>query len=212
MLESSGIGSKKHPRPSHVLVVDDEDDMCWALRHIIETHGHRCSVAKTAHEAIEALGQKQFDLAFVDVRLPDMDGFELVRRIRSETDHLPCVLVSGFLYEDDDLVRDGLASHLIAGFIGKPFLLSQIHQTLESVVAQSPTDREDATLSNPGAIGEGGNTAVSGKRIPSDGIAIPPQPSSAASCMDAANETKTHKPKASQDLGTVADNLVKRLA
>ncbi len=104
------------------------------------------------HEAIEALGQKQFDLAFVNVRLPDMDGFELVRRIRSETDHLPCVLVSGFLYEDDDLVRDGLASHLIAGFIGKPFaLLSQIHQTLESVVAQSPTDREDATLSNPGA-------------------------------------------------------------
>lgn len=212
MPEISGIDSKRHSRPSHVLVVDDEDDMCWALRRIIETHGHRCSVAKTAHEALAALGQKQFDLAFVDVRLPDMDGFELVRRIRSKADRLPCVLVSGFLYEDDDLVREGLASHLIVGFIGKPFLLSQIHQTLESVAVRSAMDREDATVPNLGAVGENGNTAVGGKRIPSDGIAIPPQHSPAASCMDVSGETKIHKPKAPRDLGPVAENLLKKLA
>ena len=128
----------------NVLVVDDEDDMCWTLRLIIEGQGHRCVVARTAREALQVVGREALHLAFVDVKLPDMldkDGFDLVREIRGLVPELPCVLVSGFLYSDDDLVQDSLASGLIAGFIGKPFLLSQIQQVLAAV----------ATLSDAGA-------------------------------------------------------------
>ncbi|MCY2992314.1 MAG: response regulator [Planctomycetota bacterium] len=120
----------------NVLVVDDEDDMCWTLRLIIEGAGHRCVVAKTAREALQVVGRESLHVAFVDVKLPDMldrDGFDLVREIRSLVPELPCVLVSGFLYGDDDLVQDSLASGLIVGFIGKPFLLSQIQQVLDAV-------------------------------------------------------------------------------
>ena len=120
----------------NVLVVDDEDDMCWTLRLIIEGQGHRCVVARTAREALQVVGRESLHLAFVDVKLPDMldkDGFDLVREIRGLVPELPCVLVSGFLYSDDDLVQDSLASGLIAGFIGKPFLLSQIQQVLNEV-------------------------------------------------------------------------------
>ncbi len=120
----------------NVLVVDDEDDMCWTLRLVIEGYGHRCVVAKSAREALQAVGRESLHVAFVDVKLPDMldrDGFDLVREIRGLVPDLPCVLVSGFLYNDDDLVQDSLASGLIAGFIGKPFLLSQIQQVLDAV-------------------------------------------------------------------------------
>lgn len=120
----------------NVLVVDDEEDMCWTLRLIIEGQGHRCVVAMSAREALQIVGRETLHLAFVDIKLPDMldrDGFDLVREIRGLVPELPCVLVSGFLDSDDDLVQDSLASGLIAGFIGKPFLLSKIQQVLDAV-------------------------------------------------------------------------------
>jgi DNA-binding NtrC family response regulator len=145
----------------HVLAVDDEDDMCWALRQIVEGEGHRCVLAKTAREALQVVGRESLHLAFVDVKLPDMDGFDLVRELRAVAPQLPCILVSGFLYSDDDLVQDGLASGLIAGFIGKPFLLSQIQEALEAV----------ARVSGPAAGSTDGGT--SGPSIPPSGIPSP---------------------------------------
>jgi two-component system, NtrC family, response regulator PilR len=120
----------KGQRAIRVLVVDDDEDLCWALCQIIEGDGLRCVSVNTAADALRAVAREDFRLAFVDVKLPDMNGFELVRCIHHRTPNLPCVLVSGFLYHDDDLVRDGLRSGLIVSFIGKPFLLSQIQDTL----------------------------------------------------------------------------------
>lgn len=142
----------------YVLVVDDEDDICWALRQIVEGEGHYCVLANTALAALQAVGLKAFHLAFVDVKLPDMNGFDLVQCLHRLAPDLPCVLVSGFLCDDDDLVRDSLSSGLIAGFIGKPFLLTQIQEVLQAVAAA--TRRE---------VG-GANVAASGKAIPSGGI------------------------------------------
>lgn len=142
----------------HVLVIDDEDDMCWALRQIVEAEGHSCVLANTASAALQAVGMKTFHLAFVDVKLPDMNGFDLVRCLHCLAPRLPCVLVSGFLYDDDDLVRDSLASGLIAGFIGKPFLLTQIQEVLNTFAAAT------------GRVADVGSEAVGGKAIPSGGI------------------------------------------
>lgn len=144
-------------RGSRVLVVDDEEDMCWALGQIITADGRVCVSVNTAAEALRAIGRETFCLAFVDVKLPDMNGFDLVRCIHRRTPELPCVLVSGFLYHDDDLVREGLRSGLIVSFIGKPFLLSQIQEMLDHYAA------DDA----PPARGPGGE---SGKPIPLGGI------------------------------------------
>lgn len=141
-----------------VLVVDDEEDMCWVLRQIIEAEGHACAVARTAGEALREVERQAFDMAFVDVKLPDFSGFDLVRKIREMAADLPCVLVSGFLYSDDDLVRDGVASGLIAGFIGKPFLLTQIQEVLKGVAAATARD-----AAGPAA-------PPSGKPIPLGGI------------------------------------------
>lgn len=128
----------------NVLAVDDEEDMCWMLRQIIEGEGHRCIWATTAREALQVAGCESLQLAFVDIQLPDMDGFDLVRKLRGLMSELPCVLVSGFLYGDDDLVQDSLASGLIAGFIGKPFLVSQIREVLEAVARASAARPEEA--------------------------------------------------------------------
>jgi CheY-like chemotaxis protein len=128
------------PQRIRVLVVDDEDDMCWALRQIVVAQGHSCAAAKTALEAQQLVDREAFQFAFVDVKLPDIDGFELVRRLTARSPGLPCMMVSGFHYEDDEIVQDALASGLIVGFIGKPFFLSEIQNALQRFAVASPVE------------------------------------------------------------------------
>jgi len=108
-----------------ILVVDDDDDMCGALERSIKMEGHRATVVKNAHAAVSILAEKRFDLLFADVKLPDMDGFELVRTIRPDHPQLPCVVISGFYYNNDDAVQNALTDRLVIGYLSKPFLFDQ---------------------------------------------------------------------------------------
>ncbi len=67
---------------SKFLIVDDEPDMCWALHHILEKNGFAAVVGFTAQEALAQMASNGFLMAFLDAKLPDMDGLELARRIR----------------------------------------------------------------------------------------------------------------------------------
>jgi CheY-like chemotaxis protein len=117
-----------------ILVVDDEEDMCWALQRILEAEGHAGTIANSAGEALRLVRQEAFHLAFVDVKLPDMDGFDLVARLRTVCPTMPCILLSGYLYDDDVSVQAGLSEGLIRDFIGKPFLLSEIRDTIRLAI------------------------------------------------------------------------------
>ncbi len=114
-----------------ILVVDDDDDMCWALERFIMMEGHQATVVKNARAAVSILQQQRFDLLFADVKLPDMDGFELVRSIRPDHPQLPCVLVSGFYYNNDDAVQNALTDHLVIGYLSKPFLYEQFKRIIQ---------------------------------------------------------------------------------
>jgi CheY-like chemotaxis protein len=59
---------------SHVLVVDDEEAVCWALQRALKGEGHSVSVAASAEEALEQAAKKRPDAVVLDVRLPGLDG------------------------------------------------------------------------------------------------------------------------------------------
>ena len=67
---------------AHVLVVEDEEDMCWALRTIVQAEGCDGKIVHTGLEALAALSDGPFDLAFVDLKLPDIEGLELITRLQ----------------------------------------------------------------------------------------------------------------------------------
>jgi DNA-binding NtrC family response regulator len=115
--------------PSPVLIVDDEADMCWALERLLAQHGIPSARALSAREALERLGEATFcRLAFVDAKLPDMDGLELARRLRQLVPEMRVVMVSGYFYRDDSAVQEAMAEGLICGFIAKPFGHQEIAQ------------------------------------------------------------------------------------
>jgi DNA-binding NtrC family response regulator len=103
------------------LIVDDEPDMCWALEHILKKNGLFSKKAFTGHEALTLMEIDRFRLAFLDAKLPDIEGIELARRIRKRDPAVHIMMISGYFYRDDDAIKKATAEGLINGFIGKPF-------------------------------------------------------------------------------------------
>lgn len=114
--------------PFRVLVVDDDPLQLRAAARLLRSLGHSGALAHRGAVALDLLKQQTFDLLLLDLRMPDMDGVELLRRLRPLWPRLPVVLVSG-----DDLRADwafyeqaGADAHLI-----KPLDVSALAALLE---------------------------------------------------------------------------------
>ncbi len=81
---------------SHILIVDDEESICWALRRLLTETGHQVSVAASAEEAFEHVGRAAPDLVMLDIRLPGMDGLEALARLRRLLPQMPIVIMTAF--------------------------------------------------------------------------------------------------------------------
>ena len=81
---------------AHILVVDDEIEFREFLRILLESKGY---VVEEAHNGIEALAkleQEPFDLVLLDVRMPGMDGLELVRRMKETRKDVVVIMMTAF--------------------------------------------------------------------------------------------------------------------
>ena len=80
-----------------ILVVDDNPDHRKAFRIILESGGYSVVECESGKEALTAIEKKTFDLMVLDLSMPDVDGFEVLRVVRSKHPELKVVVVSGFL-------------------------------------------------------------------------------------------------------------------
>ncbi|MBI5379575.1 MAG: response regulator [Nitrospirae bacterium] len=119
-----------------ILIVDDEPDICWALTHILKGMGIVPVTTTSGREALRLARSQRFALAFVDAKLPDLDGLDLARRIREGDAAVRIVLVSGYFYRDDAEVRQAMAAGLITDFVSKPIPHEEIQAIASGVVSR----------------------------------------------------------------------------
>ena len=65
----------------NVLVIDDDEKICWAFQQFLETEGYYPSIANNAEEGLRKIQAEQPDFIFLDVRLPGMSGLEALKQI-----------------------------------------------------------------------------------------------------------------------------------
>lgn len=80
---------------AHVLIVDDEASIRGAIRQILEYEGHDVAVAEDGMDALDRVAERRPDLIFLDVKMPGLDGIEVLSRIRDDDPSALVVMISG---------------------------------------------------------------------------------------------------------------------
>ncbi len=111
-----------------LLVVDDEQSICWGLTRLGESMGHEVVAASSAEQALELVEGFKPDVIVLDVRLPGMDGLTAIEHLREHVGHVPIVVITAYgdLQTAVQAVRNGAFEYLI-----KPFDLEQMQRALQ---------------------------------------------------------------------------------
>ena len=79
-----------------ILVVDDDKSILRTFTRILQKQDYKVDTAETGREAIEKVESKHYDLALVDIKLPDTDGTELLARLKRQLQNTIKIMITGF--------------------------------------------------------------------------------------------------------------------
>jgi two-component system NtrC family sensor kinase len=118
------------PEPSlHVLVVDDEEAVVRLIARLLRDLGHRSTLVTSGEAALETLGREPFDLVLCDVKMPGLNGFELVAAMRDRDPDL----ADRVIFITGDTLSTTTRSQIERGgnlFLPKPFSIEQLEHAL----------------------------------------------------------------------------------
>ena len=148
-------------RGRRVLVVDADESVRSAAHNLLERYG---CIVETAHDGGEAVYmvrnvsmEGNYDVILVDIRLPDVTGYELLLKLQEIMDPVPLVLMTGFGYDPGhSIVKARQAKLPLYGELCKPFRLDQLLDTVERLVlprAEKPSGEKPKPSTAPQAGG-----------------------------------------------------------
>lgn len=116
-----------------ILVVDDEPNVRLSYRVTLETEGLAVAEADCAVRALELFGSSQFDLAILDMRMPEMDGLELLEEMRKRAISTPAVIITAY----GDIPHAVRAMQLGAiDFLQKPLTPAALRDLIEEILTR----------------------------------------------------------------------------
>ncbi len=89
-------GDRAWAEPPRVLAVDDEPVVCESIRRVLSEEGYRVTTTTSAREGIDLLAREEIDLVLLDIKMPDLDGIEFLRRARALSPETEVVIVTGY--------------------------------------------------------------------------------------------------------------------
>src|SRR6188768_1245772 len=118
----------------HLLVVDDEDNLRSMLAAALQHHGFAVTTASNGREALDVIPVERPDLVLLDVMMPDLDGFEVCRRLRTDGDRTPVLFLTA-----RDSTEDKVRGLTLGGddYVQKPFSLDELVARAEAVLRRT---------------------------------------------------------------------------
>lgn len=123
-----------------VLVVDDEEIVCESVKRILEEEGYEVEVALSGFEAFDKIAVNPYDIVITDLKMPGMDGMEVLRRLRREYPNTIVIMITGF-----STVETAVEAMKLGAFdyIPKPFTPDEV-----SVVVKKAVEQKNLLLEN----------------------------------------------------------------
>jgi two-component system, OmpR family, alkaline phosphatase synthesis response regulator PhoP len=121
----------KNDSRKHILVVEDDESITLGLCMNLEAEGYRVSVAVDGDEGLSIASELGVDLIILDVMLPKMNGFEVIRRLRGEGRTVPVIMLSARGAELDKVMGLELGAE---DYVTKPFGLAELLARVKAVL------------------------------------------------------------------------------
>jgi two-component system OmpR family response regulator len=149
----------------HLLIVDDEENLRSMLAAALRHHGFEVSSAATGREALAAVKDRSPELVVLDVMLPDLDGFEVCRRMRAAGDHTPVLFLTA-----RDATEDKVRGLTLGGddYLQKPFSLEELVARATAVLRRAGQLREERNVLTCGDV----EMDDEGHRVTREGVEV----------------------------------------
>ncbi len=123
-IKSTDKTKQKNKNLFRVLWVDDDTIITENINELVELMGHECNIANSGKKAIDCLNKNTFDIVFTDIGMPEMNGWELAKAIRSNFGNkIKIVIVSGWDVDEKDKKE-----HTIDFVLQKPFTVDKLEK------------------------------------------------------------------------------------
>ncbi|MBA2275678.1 MAG: response regulator transcription factor [Chloroflexi bacterium] len=124
-----------------ILIVEDEFAVARGVQYALQQEGYQVTVARSGEEGLEFATQQAPDLVLLDVRLPGMDGFEVLRRLRATGSKAPVLMLTARDEEVDKVIGLELGAD---DYLAKPFGLRELMSRIKALLRRAYGDLADA--------------------------------------------------------------------
>jgi two-component system, NtrC family, nitrogen regulation response regulator NtrX len=126
-------------KPARILIIDDDENIRTVLQAILEDEGYVIETADTARKGIEKSEKTFYNLALIDVRLPDMEGIELLTKLPETKPKMRKIIVTGFPTMQNAVSALNKGAD---GFVLKPFDVEKILLTIKEQLAKQMEEKK----------------------------------------------------------------------
>lgn len=135
--------SSPYSNGRHILVVDDEPLVRHSLGELLTMSGYTVSTAQNGKEALDLLKSYSADIVIADIKMPEMDGIQLLKQIKAGSPEVPVILITGYgsIESAVNAIKEGAYD-----YITKPIVDSEIKIVIERLIKQRQLQEENKIL------------------------------------------------------------------
>jgi len=139
-----GATEQRRPMPGRILVVDDDPNICEVLSRVLNDEGHLVRTAEDGAKALKLARQFQFDVCFLDYKLPGRSGVDLLPELQTARPDMAVVMISAF-----GKVLDGFAAGRLGAveWLKKPFGIEPACALVRKLLGARAKAQEDEVIS-----------------------------------------------------------------
>ncbi len=123
----------------HILIMEDDVNLARGLKTILDEEGYDVDLQNTGHGAMDAMAQIDYDILMADLRLPDINGMQVVKQVKDTRPETEVIVMTG--YATSDLAVDAMKIGA-SDFLAKPFTEEQIKTAIDEALAAHTTTTE----------------------------------------------------------------------
>ena len=124
---------------ARIVIIDDEPRMCDSLAALLGGEGYQVESFQTSPEAVEAIRHAKVDLVLTDIKMPAMDGFEILKTVKEIDEEIPVILMTGYASLDSAVEAVSLGAY--------DYLMKPVEYTDLSLAVRRALEKRKADLS-----------------------------------------------------------------